>query len=138
METKEKKSEKEMKEIAYGKKLVLAKSKNDYITNLVNARYFLARYNMIAEQIQLKKIMESIDGVTKTEEYMRAEAAVFKRQAMAAFREAHFGQLDMKRDFGLTNEDIQNIEIDLYDGKIIREAYDEGYKKGSKAEFTNS
>ena len=45
------------------------------------------------------------------------------------------GQLDMKKGFALTDEDIQAIEVDYYDGKIIRETYDEGYKKGSKAEF---
>lgn len=137
MEKKETKSEKELKEIAYGKKLVLIKSKNDYISNMTNARYFLARYNMMAEQIQTGVIKETVDGCPKPMDYMRAEAVIFKRQAMAAFREAHFGQMDMKKDFELTDEDIQEIEMDLYDGKIIRETYDEGYKKGSKAEFVN-
>ena len=132
-----KKSEKQMKEIAYGKRLVLAKSKNDYISNLVNARYFLARYNMLAVQIQTGEIKESIDGCIKTMDFMRSEAALFKVRAMVAFREAHFGQLDMKKGFGLLDKDIQAIEKDYYDGKIIRESYDEGYKKGSKAEFVN-
>ncbi len=131
------KTEKELKEIAYGKRLVLAKSKNDYITNLVNARYFLARYNMIAEQIQTGDIKENVDGCLKTMEYLRAEAVIFKRQALAAFRAAHFGKLDLKKDFGLTDDDILEIAKDLYDGKIIRENYDEVYKKGSKAEFVN-
>ena len=128
-------SDKQEKEIAYGKQLVLAKSKNDYINNLVNARYFLARYNMLAEQIQTGGIIEKIDGCVKSIEFMRSEAALFKVRAMSAFREAHFGQLDMKKGFALTDEDIQAIEVDYYDGKIIRETYDEGYKKGSKAEF---
>ena len=132
-----KKSEKEMKEIAYGKQLVLAKSKNDYISNMVNARYFLARYNMLAEQIQKGEIKEMIDGCPKSMEFMRSEAALMKVRAITAFRETHFGQLDMKKDFGLLDEDIQAIEVDYYDGKIIRETYDEGYKKGSKAEFVN-
>ena len=130
-------SEKELKEIAYGKKMVLIKSRNDYVTNLTNARYFLARYNMMAEQIQNKDIKESVDGCPKTAEFMMAEAIIFKRQALAAFREAHFGQADLKKDFGLTDQDIQDIESDYYDGKIIRETYDEGYKKGSKAKFVN-
>ena len=137
MEKKEK-SEKELKEMAYGKKIALAKDKNDYIMNMVNARYFLARYNMMAEQIQNDKIKESEDGCIKTMEFMRAEAALMKVRAITAFRAAHFGQIDLKKVFDLTDEDIQAIEIDYYDGKIIRETYDEGYKKGSKAEFASS
>jgi len=135
MKDKKIRSGKEVKEIAYAKQAMLKKGKNDYITNLVNARYFLARYNMLAEQIQTKDIKESIDGCIKSMDYARAEAAMLKVQAIKAFREAHFGQLDMKKAFNFTDEDIQEIEIDYYDGKIIREAYDEGYKKGSKAEF---
>lgn len=132
-----KKEDKEMKEIAYGKKLMLAKCKNDYITNYINARYFLERYNMMAEQIQTKDIKETVDGCPKPMAYMLAEAAVTKRQAIAAFREAHFGQLDLKKQFKLTDEDIRAIEKDYYDGKIIRESYDEEYKRGNKAEFVN-
>jgi len=132
---KNKKSNKELKEIAYGKRMVLIKSKNDYFTNLTNARFFLARYNMMIEQIAAEDIKETVDGCPKTPEYLMAEAIIFKRQALAAFREAHFGVADLKNDFGLTDEDIQGIESDYYDGKIIRETYDEEYKKGSKAKF---
>lgn len=128
-------SDKELKEIAFSKRMVLIKSKNDYMSNLINARYFLARYNMMAVQIQSKDIKENIDGCQKTEEFMMAEAMMMKKQALSAFREAHFGQLDLKKDFELTDQDIQDIEADSYDGKIIRESYDESYKKGSKADF---
>ena len=126
---------KQMSEIAYGKKIVLAKSKNDYINNVVNGRYFLSRYNMLAEQVQTGEIKEKIDGALKSMEFIRSEAALMKVRAITAFREAHFGQLDMKKDFNLTDKDIQAIEIDYYDGKIIRETYEEGYKRGNKAEF---
>lgn len=132
---KNKKADKQLREIAYGKKLALAQMKNDYITNLINGRYFLARYNMMIEQLQNKEIKESVDGCVKTEEYMFAEAVVLKRQALSAHRAAHFGKLDLTKEFGLTEEDIKLIENDYYDGKIIREDYDEGYKKGNKAEF---
>jgi len=132
------KTDKQLKEIAYGKKLVLAKGKNDYINNLVNARYFLSRYNMLAEQIQTGKILESVDGCLKSMDYIRSEAALFKVRAINSFRAAHFEQLDLKKNFNLTDEDIIAIEVDYYDGKIIRETYDESYKKGSKAEFVNN
>jgi len=136
MENKEK-TEKELAEIAYGKRMLLAKCKNDYISNLTNGRYFLARYNMMAEQIQTGDIKETVDGYIKPMEYMRAEAVVLKRQATAALRAAHFGQLDLKKDFNLIDEDIVAIEDYLYDGKIIRETYDEEYKRGKKAEFVD-
>ena len=135
--TNKKQTDKELGEMAYNKKLGLIQSKNDYISNLTNARYFLERYNMMAEQIQIGKIIEKIDGCPKTMNYMLAEAAVIKRQALASFRSAHFGQLDMKKLYNLTDKDIKEIESDLYDGKIIRETYDEEYKKGNKAEFVN-
>lgn len=131
------KTDKELKEIEHAKQAMLIQMKNDYITNLVNGRYFLARYNMMVPQIESGKIEETVDGCLKTKEYMIAEAIVFKRQALAAFRSAHFGQLDLKKEFKLTDEDIIAIETDCYDGKIIRETYDEGYKRGSKAEFVN-
>ena len=133
--TENEKTDKQLQEIAYGKKVVLAQMKNDYVTNLINGRYFLARYNMMIKQLQNKNIKEDIDGCLKTEEYMFAEAVVFKRQALSAHRAAHFGKADLMKEFALTEEDIKAIEDDYYDGKIVRETYDEGYKKGNKAEF---
>ncbi len=128
----------EKKEIAYGMQMRLASKKNDYIKNIINGRYFLARCNMIAEQIQKKEIKEDIDGCLKTEEYMRAEYALQKMQAIMSMRNAHFAKQDLFKDFKLTEEDIFAIEEDYYDGKIIREAYDDSYKKRNKAEFVNS
>ena len=53
-------------------------------------------------------------------------------------RNAHFAKQELFNDFKLKEEDISAIEIDYYDGKIIREEYDESYKKGNKAEFVDS
>lgn len=129
---------KEKREVAFGIRLRLASKQNDYIKNIINGRYFLARSNMIAVQIQSKKIEEKIDGCLKTEEFMRAEYALLKMQAITSMRNAHFAKKDLFKDFKLTEEDIYALEKDYYDGKVIREEYDETYKKGNKAEFVNS
>lgn len=116
----------------------MIKLKNDYIRNLINGRYFMTRSNMIAVQIQNKKIVENIDGCLKSEEFIRAEYAHQKMQAIMSMREAHFAKQELINDFKLTKEDILAIEEDYYDGKIIREEYDESYKRGNKAKFIDS
>ena len=135
---KKKKTETEKKEIAFGMQLRLANKKNDYIRNIINGRYYLARCNMIAVQIQNKDIKEDIDGCLKSEEFLRAEYALQKMQAIMSMRNAHFAKQELFADFKLKEEDILAIEKDYYDGKIIREGYDESYKKGNKAEFVDS
>ena len=124
--------------IAFMANLKLAKVKNEYIKSLINGRYFLARCNMLAVQIQSKDIKEKIDGCLKSEEFMRAEYAHQKMQAITSMRGAHFAKQEMIKDFKLTKEDIEAIEVDYYDGKIIREEYDDSYKRGNKAEFVNT
>jgi|GEM_PF-2071736 len=128
----------EKKEIAFGVQLRLANKKNDYIKNIINGRYYLARCNMIAAQIQNKEIKESIDGCLKTEDYMRAEYGLMKMQAIFSMRNAHFAKKELLEDFKLKEEDVLVLEEDYYTGKIIREDYDDSYKKGNKAEFVNS
>ena len=135
---KKEKNETEKKELAFGMQLRLASKKNDYIKNIINGRYFLARCNMIAVQIQSKDIKEDIDGCLKSEEFLRAEYALQKMQAIMSMRNAHFAKQELFSDFKLKEEDISAIEEDYYDGKIIREAYDGSYKKGNKAEFVDS
>ena len=131
--TKEKKKEKSMEGLKHGMKMSLAKVKNEYIRRTINGRYFLARTNMIAEQVQSGKIVEKIDGCIKSEEFMRAEYAHQKMQAIIEMRNAHFAKQELKDDFKLTDDDIHAIEEDYYDGKIIREEYDEGYNKQKKS-----
>ena len=132
-------TEKEEKEIQYGVQLRLANKKNEYIRNLINGRYFLARCNTIAEQLLPGgKIEEKLDGRFKTPEYMKAEYALFKLQAINSMRTAHFSKKELLEEFKLTEKDIAALEKDYYDGKIIREEYDEGFKRGHKAEFVNT
>lgn len=116
----------------------LARTKKDYITNLINGRYFLARCNMIAVQIQSKNIKESIDGCLKSEEFMRAEYAHQKLQAISSMRGAHFSKQELLKDFKLKKKDIFAIEEDYYDGKVIREDYDESYKKDNQPKFVDT
>ena len=94
---------------------------------------------MIAEQIHSGEIIEKIDGCPKTEEFMRAEYAHQKMQAIMEMRNSHFAKKELKDDFKLNDEDIYAIEEDYYNGKIVREEYDEGYnKKKEQAQFVKS
>jgi len=134
----DKKAKEEKKEIAFGVRLRLAGKKQEYIRNIINARYYMARCNMIAVQIQNKKILEDIDGCPKSEEFLRSEYALQKMQAIMSMRNAHFAKQDLIKDFKFKKEDILAIEEDYYDGKIIREEYDESYKKTRDAKFVDS
>ena len=132
------KKEKSMEGVSYNFQIRLARAKQDYIANLINGRYFLERCNMIAEQIQSGDIKENIDGCPKPEPYMRAEYAFQKKAAINCMRDAHFGKVDlMDGEFKLTKEDLFALEEDYYDGKIIREEYDESFKQNGKAQFVD-
>lgn len=111
---------------------------NDYIKNKINGRYYFERCNMIAEQVLRGKIQENIDGCPKPKSYMRAEYALMKLQAISSMRSAHFAKGDLMKDFHFTENDILAIEVDYYDGKIIREDYDESHKKRNKAKFVKT
>ncbi len=133
------KKKKSMEGLAYGMKMELAKAKNDYIRSTVNGKYFLARVNMIGEQVSSGNIIEKIDDCPKTEEYMRAEYGLQKMQAIVEMRNAHFAKLKLKKDFKLTDEDILDLEKDYYSGNVIRDTYDETYKKGKEeAKFVDT
>ena len=125
---------KEKREVEYGIQLRRINKENEYITNLVNGRYYLARCNMMADQISSENIKEKIDGCTKTEEYMRAEFALMKVQAIKSLRIAHFSKRDLFKEFDLKEEDVVAIEKDYYEGRIVRDEYNEQYKKQNKAE----
>ncbi len=135
---KKEKTESEKKEVAFGMQVRLANLKNSYMRNIVNGRYHMARCNMLAVQIKTGKIKESIDGCPKSEEFLRAEYAHQKIQAIMDMRNVHFTKQEMFTDFKLTEEDMERLEEDYYNGMIIRESYDESYKKGNKAEFVDT
>jgi hypothetical protein len=131
----------EVAEKAYGSNLDRARNKMEYVKNLVNGRYFLERYNTIAEQIiqaeqtHSDKILELLDGVPKNIRYASAEAALFKMQAIVSMRNAHFAKDNLMNVFKMTSDEVTLLEKDYYDGKIVREDYDDEFKKRNKAEF---
>ncbi len=125
------------KELAWGIRMRTAQTKNDYIKNLINGRYYMARCNMIAEQLNKGEIIEKIDGCTKSDEYMRAEYALMKMQAITSFRNSYFAGQNLQKEFKVAPEEIVALEKDYYDGKIIREDYDDEYKRKNKAEFVS-
>lgn len=129
------KRKQEAGEHSFNVQVQVARANNDYIKNTLNGYYYLARYNMIVEQINNKAIKEKIDGCPKSEDYMRAECALMKMQAIMGFRSASFAKEDLLKKLGCTEKDIIALERDYYEGKIIREVYDDRYKKGNKAEF---
>lgn len=129
----------EKKEIAYGKKLVIARAKNEYIRNLINGRYYIARVNMISSQlIPEGKILESVDGNLKSREFLMAEYGLIKMQAIMCMRDAHFNKIALKEEHKLTDEEIAFIEEDYYNGKMIREEYDAEYNREGKAKFVGT
>lgn len=138
-ETRDQKARRELKEKMYGQQLAMANKKRDYIKNILNGRYYLARCNMMAEQLLPGAVIkEVIDGCQKTREYMLAEYGLMKMQGIESMRNAHFAKQDLLKEFNMTEEEIVALEDDYYNGKIIREDYDDTYKRGNKAEFVNS
>lgn len=113
----------------------IASKKNDYIKNIINGRYFLSRVNMIADQMNSGDIKEKIDGCQKSMDLMKTEYALMKLQAITSMRNAHFAKKDLFEGFKFTEKDIEELEKDYYDGKIVRESYDDEHYKGSKAKF---
>lgn len=161
-ETRDQKAIRELREKQYGHQIALTNKKMDYIRNIINGRYYLERCNMIADQlisyqkkceslteeqkadekvlfeIRMETIKEKIDGCPKYVEYFRSEYAVMKLQAITSLRNAYFAKQSLIEDFKQTQEQIEELEKDYYDGKIVRESYDEEYKRGNKAEFVDS
>lgn len=135
---KKEKTPTEKKEIEFGVNLRLTNKKQEYIRNKINGNYFLARCNMIAGQLQSKKIEENIDGMTKSFEYLRAEYGLIKMQAIMSMRTAFFSRKELLEEFKLTEKDVEAVEKDYYDGNIIRDDYDDAYRRKTKAEFVDT
>ena len=111
---------------------------NQYISNLLNGQYYLARSNMIAEQLNSGDIKELIDGCTKTTEYFIAEYRLMKMQAIKAMSTAHASKENLIKDFGMSDKDISELENNAYAGKIIRDEYSVSQTKPKKADFVQA
>lgn len=90
---------------------------------------------MIAEQLHSGNILEKIDGAPKPKDLLRSEYGLMKMQAISSMRNAHFTKRDLMEDFKQTLEQIEALVDDYYNGKIVRDDYDESYRKKRKAEF---
>lgn len=118
-----------------------------WISCTIQGRYFMARHNMLAKAINnvppgddpldpIKvTIDETVDGGYKTLEYALAEAAVFKKQAIDKMREAYFTKKELLDKFKVVEEEFVRMEEDYYNGKIVRETYDESDQPINKSRF---
>lgn len=117
---------KELLELSKSRKKQVIQEKNVLIDNWVNAKYFLARYNMLADQLN-GKIIETCDGATKTKEFLMSEMMLMKVRAIKSHRNAFFNAKEL-RNYGLTTEDIEIVKKEYFEKPIVREEYDEGYE----------
>lgn len=136
-ENQEEIAKRKFQEQSFNHDVEMARLKNDYVKNKNNGNYFLARCNMITNQLNENNIQEKIDGCTKTKEYFIAERALIKMQAIMSMRNAHFMKLDLIKK-GMTSEEIIELEKDYSEGDILREVYDEQFNpRRTKAAFVN-
>lgn len=105
--------------------------KNDFIKNLFNGRYYLARLNMIADQLN-GEIVENIDGCLKSKELMHAEYALMRMRALEGIRNSNEAKRNLQNS-GLTNKDVDNVVLSYYEDKIIEEKISEPEIKKTEA-----
>lgn len=126
----------EKKERTRQEEVAIAMRKNEFITNYINAQYYIARVNMIASQfLPGNDIQEKLDGVLKSEEYAHAEYAFIKLQAIKSMRNAVFAEKDLIEKYKFTKKDIEAIKEDYINGKIIRDSYEEAGKGKTTPQF---
>ncbi len=106
-------------------KRVILRYKNDYIGNLVNGRYFQERCNMIAEQINSGKILETVDGAPKPKDYLIAEYNLTKIRAITALRNANGIKRDLLERLKLDPKEIEELHDYYFVQPIMRESYGE-------------
>lgn len=126
--------EAEKKEVSRAVQLDIIRLENVYVTNMADAHYYMARYNMLVEQINSEDIKENIDGCPKTKEMVLAEAQRLKIQASSKYRSAWFAKVDLNKA-GMSDEEVDKVFIDYTQGAIVRESYDEKYHKQIGAHF---
>ena len=80
-------------------------------------------------------ITERIDnGPVKSKEYIVAEYDLTKLQAIDCHRESRFNLLDLK-NMGVTDEELDKVRKDHFQGAIVKENYDEEWRKNKGAVF---
>jgi len=123
------------KEDEYTKKLKVIGLYDQYVTNMVNARYFAARCNMIVKQLNgEEELIERVDDKPKSKEFLEAEFFLTKFRAYRAYRDAYFNLTDLKK-LGITEAEVDKMFKDRLEGPIRRETYEESFKQAGKATF---
>lgn len=127
--------ERRKREDNYNKQIQIARLENDFIRNYLNGQLYLERCNVIVDQLNSGEIIERLDDKIKTKNYFIAELGLMRMQAKMSLRSAHFMKKDLLEKFNLTEENIQKLINDYYTGDIMKQDYDEKYRKHNKAEF---
>lgn len=125
------------REDTYNKQIQIARLKNDFVRSYFNGQYYLARCNMIVEQINSGDIIERIDEAPKSKNLFIAELSLMRMQAKMNLRQSHFLKSDLLKKFNVTEEEIKELLDSYISGKIMQQDYDEKYRKHNKAEFVN-
>lgn len=107
----------------------------NYCHAMISKRFHLARFNMMADQIKSGKIVENVDGKVKSLQYMTAEAAVEKGNAIKWSRKAFFLRKKLVDDFKCPEKRVDDALADYYEGTIDREDWGECVETISKSEF---
>jgi hypothetical protein len=114
--------------------------KEEYISNLVQGRYFLERCNMMTEQLQpTGLIIEKVDGCTKTKGLLLAEYDMTKRSAINCMRKSFFAKQKLIK-LGWTKKDFEDALNYYFNEPILKKDYgrdpeDETEKVSKTAQF---
>lgn len=127
---------------AYQGRLRRIQLSKSYILNKVKGLFFLERANMLAEELDGAKsidslhISEKVDGVPKTVKYAQAEFFMMRMSALNCFQESYFNKCDLMK-LGLDEAAIKGIEVEMLEEPVLRESYNEDYRRERWAEFVD-
>lgn len=134
-----KKAVREHKEKKEKDRRMFVKLVNELIPAQKKGEYYIARSNMLAEQIETGEVEETVDGKKKTKEYLIAEYRMTKISAVQCMRMAAFHRQDIL-NLGYTDEDIKEAYIEYFDkpaarfdkkGNLDATKYDEKFRRSS-------
>lgn len=129
------KTEAYQKSVSYARMKRRIQVEGAYLGHWLHYRYFSARCNMMAEQLQEgSEVTELVDGRLKSKDYFIAEYLMTKKSAMRSHRDAFFSRKELI-ELGATEAEITILENDLMEGTIAKAKYDERYGKKRDAGF---
>lgn len=112
-----------VKEIADNKVVVreVIRLKHEFVAASVQADYFFERAKMISQQIESGKILESVDGCPKSEDFLKAEYFNNKYKAKQKFREAYFAKRELMDKHKLTEDEVIGFVTEYFNGPTKEE-----------------